>query len=408
MPYMLYLHSNYTPMASLKPTLKNDFVKADGKGNIKIRISHDGKVRYISTPFNIESRYMNADGTINSKYPGQSKLNLSINLLLAEYNRILEDIGKDIIYMDINTIVKKLRLNKEGGASFIKYINQRIITLKQEKRFSYAETYEATIKHMEAFAEKKDVLFKEINLDFLKRFERHLLSKGKKVNTVRIYLNNIRAVFNHAIDNDVIRLELFPFRKFRVKKEQSAKKNLDVSEIKKLLSLDLSPARQRALDLFMLSFYLLGMNFKDMLFLTPESVSKGRIVYKRYKTGGEFSVLIHPFAQAIIDKYKGERYLLRFAENINPKRKTVGYKDITKDTNFLLKKIARQAGMDIPVSTYFARYSWATIASSIGIQRDVIRYALGHDIKTTTDIYLEYDYSQVDRANEMVINSINN
>ncbi|HUX56266.1 MAG TPA: site-specific integrase [Bacteroidales bacterium] len=393
-------------MASLKPVLKNDFIKADGKVNIKIRISHDGKTRYIKTPWDIKPRFMNQDGTINNKYPGQSKLNMALYLLLTEYNGILEGIGKDIIYMDINTIVNKLRRHQESGEGFIRYIKERIRTLKSEKRFSYAETYEATIKHLEACTGKKEILFKEINLEFLNRFERYLLGKDKKINTVRIYLNNIRAVFNHAIDNDIIKQELFPFRKFRVKEERTAKRNLDAGEIRKLLSQELSPARQRALDLFMLSFYLLGMNFKDMLFLTPKSVSKGRIIYRRYKTGGEFSVKIQPEAKALLDKYKGERYLLRFMEGKNLKRKTEPYKDIVRDTNFLLKKIAKQAGMDIPLSTYFARHSWATIASSIGISRDIIRYALGHDIKTTTDIYLEYDYSQVDQANERVINKL--
>lgn len=396
-------------MASLKPVLSN-FIKADGKCNIKIRISHHasgdpkGKTRYISTPWSIELRFMNIDGTINSKYPGQSKLNLAINLLLAEYNGILEGIGKDIRYMDINTLTKKLRQNEPEGTDFTKYTKSRIRILKEEKRFAQAESYETTIMHLKVFALKDDILFKEINLDFLQRFERHL--SGKKVNTIRAYMNNIRAIFNHAIDNDVIKIELFPFRKFKIKEEKTRKRNLDIAEIRKLLSIDLNIFQQRAMDLFMLSFYLLGMNFKDMLYLTPADVNRGRIEYGRAKTGKNFSIKIYPPAMRIIEKYKGKKYLLKFLEQSNPKRDKA-YKDVITETNKQLKKIAEIAELDIPLSTYYARHSWATIAYKLGITKDVISEALGHSTGSQmTEIYMERDNTYVDEANRKVIQSI--
>ncbi len=394
-------------MASLKPVLKNYFVKESGKSTIFIRISHDGKTRYIKTPWEIESRFMNQDGTINGKYPGQAKLNLALYSLLSEYNGILDNIGKDIINIDINTLTNKLRRHQGSGEGFMKYIKERIKILRSEKRFSYAGTYEATIKHLKDFTNREEILFKEINLDFLNRFERHLATKGKRINTIRIYLNNIRTVFNHAIDNDIIKQELFPFRKFKVKEEMTMKRNLDVEEIKKLLSQNLSLPRQRALDLFMLSFYLLGINFKDLLFLTPENLFKGRIEYIRAKTGTKLSVKMQPEALRIIDKYKGEKYLLRFMDYQNPKRKTVAYMDVVKETNKLLKKICKKAEMDIPLSTYYARHSIATLAYNMGIQESTISEILGHKYGSRmTNIYIERDTKRIDEAQRMIIDSL--
>jgi len=324
---MLYCHGKYTEMAKLKAVVLPGKTGIDGKTNIKIRLTHDKKSREIRTPHYINPKFMGRDGIIKQTYPSHEKLNMALNLILSEYNGILEGIGKDIIYMDINTIANKLRRHDGTGEGIIRYMEERIKILRLEKRHSYADTYHATIKHLRVFAGKNEILFKEINLDFLHRFERHLL-KEKKINTARIYLNNIRAVFNHAIDNDIIRQELFPFRKFLVKKEQTTKRNLSIEQIQKLLVQDLTPARQKAMDLFMLSFYLQGMNFKDMLFLTAKNVSKGRIIYKRYKTGSELSVKIQPESGVILAKYRGERYLLQCMDQMNNKRKTLAYKDI--------------------------------------------------------------------------------
>jgi hypothetical protein len=56
-------------MPTLKPCVKNDFVKDDGKSNIKIRLSHDGKVRNLKTPYDIETHFLGTDGRVIQKHP---------------------------------------------------------------------------------------------------------------------------------------------------------------------------------------------------------------------------------------------------------------------------------------------------------------------------------------------------
>lgn len=395
-------------MPSLKPIIRKQRIKVDNKCRIFIRIYHNylgsRKVSYISTPYNIEPRFMNPDGHINSKYPGQAKLNINLNLLLNEYNGIIEGIGNDIRYMNINSLVSKLRNQHDNGSDIIKYMTNRVKTLESEKRYSTATIYNGTIDKLKDFAGKEEILFKEVNLDFLQRFERSLLLEEKRINSIRVYLNTIRSTFNHAIDSDTIKQELFPFRKFKIKKEITRKRNLKPEDIKKLLSLSLTPIRRQALDLFMLSFYLLGMNFKDMLYLTHENVSEGRIYYNRAKTKKSYSVMIWPEAQRIFDKYKGDKYLLKFLD------KSAGTKpeiSITASTNVQLKKICKQAEMDIPLSTYFARHSVATIAYSLGIMESTISEMLGHSYgNLMTSVYIERDYSKQDEANRKVIDAI--
>lgn len=393
-------------MASLKPMLR-DFAKSSGKSTIFIRISHDGKTRYIKTAWEVEEKYMNPNGTINTRHPDASQMNLNLNLLLAEYNEVINGIGKDIIFMDINTIVSKLRRHQENGEGIIRYFNERIKVLYSENRDSYADTYKATIKWLKEYTGKDEVLFKEVNLDFLTKFERYLKRSNKKVNTIRIYLNNIRAVFNHAIDNDIIKIELFPFRKFKVDQEETDYRNLTVVDIKKLMTGPYTLAQKKAVDIWMLSFFLIGINLKDLLYSTKDNIKKGRLIYKRFKTRkkvkDKLSVKITPEALHIIERYKGNKYLLDLLDEDDS---YTHFKTVTSNINDRLKLAGASHGIK-KVTTYYARHSWATIASGINIPQETISKALGHTTgNKMTGVYIDYDLAKVDRANEDVISLV--
>lgn len=396
-------------MPSIKPVVKKGVVNADHKANIKIRISHGRKVRYLRTSYYIEPRHMGSDGLIRPGYPGQSNLNRALSALLLQYNNIIADAGPDVEYMSINTLLSKLRGQTGHGSSFSSYMKRRIEELKKENRFSYAGSYQVTLDHLEAHTGREDIQFREITIPFLNDFKGYLTGVRKaRINTIRIYLNNIRAVFYHAVDSEIIKGDISPFRKFKIAQEKTRPRPLEVKDLKKLLSLRGKFTRQqlRAVDIFFLSFYLCGINLKDLLFLRPENVIKGRIEYKRFKTGRGYSIKIVPRAKKIIDRYAGNKYLLSFMdrkEMVSPGRMEEAHHDVLSQVNKLLKTIKRIHKLPFHLSTYDARYSWATIAAGLGISRDVIAHALGHGINTLTDIYIDFDQEKVDRANRKVI-----
>jgi integrase len=56
------------------------------------------------------------------------------------------------------------------------------------------------------------------------------------------------------------------------------------------------------------------------------------------------------------------------------------------------------------LTMYYARYSWATYASKIGVDESVIGKALGHtDVSLAGSRYISFDWSRVDDANRKVI-----
>lgn len=72
-----------------------------------------------------------------------------------------------------------------------------------------------------------------------------------------------------------------------------------------------------------------------------------------------------------------------------------------------LKKLASLTGLNLSLTMYCARHSWATVAKTKGIPISVISEGMGHDSEMTTQIYLaSLETSVVDRANSIVIASI--
>lgn len=83
------------------------------------------------------------------------------------------------------------------------------------------------------------------------------------------------------------------------------------------------------------------------------------------------------------------------------------YRTCAHLVNDKLKKIGEQLGLEIPLTSYVARHSWASIAKSKNIPLSTISEAMGHDSESTTRIYLaSLDTASVDRANSIVLNAL--
>ncbi|MDR2086473.1 MAG: phage integrase SAM-like domain-containing protein [Dysgonamonadaceae bacterium] len=90
--------------------------------------------------------------------------------------------------------------------------------------------------------------FEDINLAWLQGFEKFLQEKGNSVNTIAIDFRNIRAVYNNAIDNDVVGLQYYPFRRFKIKKEETEHRAIGVDELRKVFAFEGTESENWARD----------------------------------------------------------------------------------------------------------------------------------------------------------------
>ena len=136
--------------------------------------------------------------------------------------------------------------------------------------------------------------------------------------------------------------------------------------------------------MFKLIFFLVGINIVDLCNLME--INNGRIEYYRAKTNRLYSIKVEPEAMDIINKYRGEKYLLNIMDNRSD------YKSFVSRMNKEMKRIGKvervgRGGKKIfepllpGISTYWARHSWATIAADLDIPKETIAAALGHGRK---------------------------
>lgn len=176
----------------------------------------------------------------------------------------------------------------------------------------------------------------------------------------------------------------------------------------KMLELTLRSSLDYARDMFLMSFYLRGMSFIDMAFLKKTDLKNGSVTYRRHKTGQQLIIEWTDEMQIILDKYpeNATDYLLPIIKNPGTVERYT-YRNVGYNINYNLKKLAAKVGINIPLTLYVARHSWASAAKAKGIPISVISEGLGHDSEATTQIYLaSLDTSVVDKANSLIMQSL--
>ena len=229
-----------------------------------------------------------------------------------------------------------------------------------------------------------------INLKWLHQFEM-FLAKTQGVNGRAIYLRSLRAVCNYALHTNVI--SSYPFQNFSIRQEPTRKRSVSVQLFRKFLDYPTSERNAMFRDYFLLMFYLIGINSKDLLLGLEKQIIHGRFEYIREKTHKKYSIRIEPEAEELLKRYKGRNYLLRamdgckhyksFAHEMNDHLKMIGEEvvEMVPDPEDLFgtPRLIKTVKPVIPgISTYFARHCWATFAYEAGVPLDVISQALGH------------------------------
>ena len=270
--------------------------------------------------------------------------------------------------------------------------------------------YSDTSKKIQSFCESigmdfRTLSFRQVTKSWLSSFETFCLTTEKQ-NTASRHLRDIRAVFNSAIDEGLT--EAYPFRRFKIKQEETLDKSYTAAELKTLFCAECYPGGEReAVDIFKLMFCLIGINPVDLA--NASKPTRGRVEYIRAKTGKPYSIKVEPEALTIIRRYAGETNLL-----LNILERCPNYKTYFNRMGKTLRKVGKirvegkkSEGEAILPDVCFgaARTSWATIAQSeLDIPRDVIAAALGHHTVDVTTTYLRTDWRRkVDEANRMVL-----
>ncbi|MDE7109010.1 MAG: site-specific integrase, partial [Muribaculaceae bacterium] len=281
--------------------------------------------------------------------------------------------------------------------------------LRDAGKIRTSETYMSALNSFKRFRLEEDIMLDRLDARIMSSYEAWLLQRGIAPNTVSFYTRILRAVYNRAVEEDIVD-NAFPFRNVYTGIAKTRKRAVPLKIIRKIkaLDLDFSPSLDFARDMFLLSFYLRGMSFIDMAFLKKTDLKHGRLTYQRHKTGQRLTIEWTKEMRSILKKYPENEsdYLLPIIRNRNTNERYT-YRNVGYNINHNLKNIGKLVGLTIPLTLYVARHSWATAAQTKGIPLNVISEGMGHNNEKTTRIYLaSIDTSKVDKANSMIIRSL--
>lgn len=383
--------------------------KPGKEGTLFFQVIHSRVTRQIATGYKIFEHEWDTAGSeiiLTDNEPLRHDYLLSVKEALATESSKLRGIIAHLDKTGNNYSVEKIvELSNEpkNDDGFITFA-QRL--MKQIGKKRTADTYTTVLSSFKRFREEQDLPLDNVDSALMMEYETWLKENGICKNTVSFYMRNLRAIYNRAVEKELT-AQRFPFKYVYTGIDKTVKRAVPIKVIRQIKELDLtlSPLLDYARDLFMFSFYTRGMSFVDMSYLKKKDLQNGILTYRRQKTNQQLSIKWEQPMQDIIDKYDtaSSPYLLPIIRDMDrDKRKQ--YKNASHLVNNKLKKIGEQLGLGIPLTSYVARHTWASIAKSKNIPVSTISEALGHDSETTTRIYLtSLDTSSVDKANSIVL-----
>lgn len=327
---------------------------------------------------------------------------------MERLNEIIENFDRLRHSYSSEDIITEFRhISKEN--TFFIFMENVIERLQQLKYIGTGKNYRAALSSFKRFRDNEDIPLKVIDQITMEDYQAYLKSAGLTPNSISFYMRILRAVYNRAIEQELIK-DKKPFRTVFTGTEKTFKRAISINDIKRIRNLDLSfkPNLELARDIFLFLFLCRGMSFIDAAFLKKTDIQNGVLTYRRHKTGQVLHIKVIKQISKLIERYsiKDSPYLLPII-TVEDEEERRQYESALHGVNKSLKTIAEMIGLPVKLTTYVTRHAWATIAKSKNVPVNVISDALGHDSIATTQIYLaSIDTSVIDQANELIIKDL--
>lgn len=417
-------------------TTFNYYIRPGKRGDntmaVTIRVTHNRKNKYLPTSIYVDKTQTSRDcktirdesvrDTVEDKIKALRKAFLTVKFpnllnvdeLVSLLNDIINGTGPDAFKLDIFTFAEGIMQRMEPKT---------------------AEGYRTSLNAVKRFIGKDRIDINEITTSWVKRFRDYLESEppvvGKNGNTcnqksrgsraISYYLGCIRHIHNEARmefndeDTGQIRIPRQPFSRKDLVPPMPITEHRTVTteEIRAIICTDPKPYSRAELakDVFMLSFALAGTNTIDIFNAKATDLDGDLLTYFRAKTDStrfdkaKITLKMLPMAMEILERHKGHggnlfNFNLRYSNS----------HEFNRAVNKGLKDIAELAGIDVNLTTYYARHSWATIArNECGIDRDTVNAALDHAATGSdriADIYIAKSFGAIWKAQEAVMQKV--
>ena len=402
--------------------------KDDGTNFIRIRITHKRKSKYLKTNIAVEP----SDFTRTGNLKNQGKIDLAKDEV--KINRKIVDAMPTSASdeMDVDDVVRYIKAKRADGEGFRLDFASYGISLAEKMKPGTGKNYIVAMRCLvRYFGHNPDI--SEITVRAMRGFEEFIRQEKKMVyhvdkgivegdgtkseRAVNMYTGAVRAIYKKARiefndpDLGIMRIPVDIFEYYKVPRVPAAEhRDIPAEWIQMMLDQreGLEGRERMAIDVFLLSFGLMGINSID-LYNAKEQPKGGVLHYFRTKTtdkradGAEMFVRIEECVRGLVNEYRGKERAFRFH--------TMYATDNTFNAaiNKGLKSWKSRNGLENEdkFTFYSARHTWATLGASkrVGIDLALVTEGLCHvDQGRKVDmIYIRKDWERVWDANAKVL-----
>ena len=303
------------------------------------------------------------------------------------------------------------------------FVNSEVKKAKAQGKYKTASNYLTAVRSWSKFLKSEEWRFTEMTADNLVAYQHWLGENNVSLNTISAYMRALMALYHRVMGHEGNLQVVNPFAKVFTGRTRTDKRSITQADILRLHALSLPPGSSLALarDIFIFSFYAMGMPFVDIAYLRKEQVKDGMILYDRHKTRQRIRVSLLPPMTDIIHRYElahsdfvfpilaSDKDTLSHAasESLTSEQLHHIYLRRLRQYNYSLRRLSEMLGSQFHLSSYVVRHSWASIAKSQDVPVSAISEAMGHTTERTTHIYLKsFGITPADHANQKVLNAI--
>lgn len=348
-----------------------------GKHKLRIAVSHNSDTRYISTQYEIDDERKLSEGQVvgmgNSGY-----INNQLRKLLIQYQETLDQID-DIDMYTCAQLIKILKIkNGIKHKTFEEVYSEYTTRLDIEGKEKTKATYKAAKDHFEAYFKSKEIMLEIIQPVDIMKFSNSLYKDGLSDATVKLYMSLIKVLIDFSKRMKYVSYDVDPYEFYKMPSYEPRDLAISINDVRSLVAFSSNEfSLQIMRDVWLLSFFLGGMNLIDILKLNYNKTST--VKFERSKTANrkkdyKFTVFdIQPEAQEIINRYKNKNGKLIFGK-YKSRREIFDLFGKHKD------ELASQCGITKRFVFLSARKTFFQIGFENGENPDVLDYCSGHAV----------------------------
>ena len=395
-------------MATIKLAVLKHTKSKDGSYKIRISIGHRSETHYIVTPYSVNA-LSEFDNGIVVRVPNAHEINIKLRNLLNDYEERLEriDSPEDYTCKELRDLLKSMRTHS-SKVTFKQVSEQYQKELIEDGRGSYAGMLQNSLRLFFEFT-GGDVFLSEISTITISEFERWLKRKGVSQTYISMTLSMTRTIVNRAIRMQLVTYSVHPFTYWKRPADPERELDISVEDVRAIRDAQPRLKKQRiARDIFMLSYYLGGINLIDLLEIDFRGVSV--LEYTRHKSRNmklsdkRISFTLQPEAKELISKWI----------NRNTGRLDFGYKFSYKNFLAYVTRSIKSLAKDIDIQDYrkvcyyTARKSFVQHGFDLGISLEVLEYCIGQSVKNNRPIfnYLKIMRKHADVAFRQILDNL--